>query len=97
MVRDGRTNALIAGMVRLFQRLGGTVARRAVERITTAGDQVTGIVTAKGELMADMVATNGDVVHSYGLIKDHPARHPAEAKLKRRTFSPEPVRSPLRH
>ncbi|MCY7280237.1 MAG: phytoene desaturase, partial [Sphingomonas bacterium] len=59
-----------------------------VEQITTAGDRVTGVITAKGELKADMIATNGDVVHSYGLIKDHPRGKQAEAKLKRRSFSP---------
>ena len=85
----GGTNALIDGMVRLFERLGGTVRLdEPVERITTAGDRVTGVVTAKGELKADLVATNGDVVHSYGLIKDHPRGAKAEAKLKRRSFSP---------
>ena len=56
--------------------------------ITTQGDKVTGVVTAKGELKADMVASNGDVVHSYGLIKDHARGKQAEAKLKKRTFSP---------
>jgi len=85
----GGTSALIDGMVRLFERLGGTVRLdEPVERITTAGDRVTGVITAKGELKADMVATNGDVVHSYGLIKDHPRGKQAEAKLKRRSFSP---------
>ena len=85
----GGTNALIDGMVRLLERLGGKVRLdEKVERINTAGDRVTGVVTAKGELNADLVATNGDVVHSYGLIKDHPRGAKAEAKLKRRSFSP---------
>ena len=85
----GGTNALIDGMVRLFERLGGTVRLdEPVERITTEGDRVTGVITAQGELTADLVATNGDVVHSYGLIKDHPRGPKAEAKLKRLRFSP---------
>ena len=85
----GGTNALIDGMVRLFERIGGTVRLgEPVEQITTAGNRVTGVVTAKGALLADLVATNGDVVHSYGLIKDHPRGKQGEAKLRKRTFSP---------
>lgn len=85
----GGTNALIDGMVRLFERLGGKLRlEEPVERITTKGDLVTGVATAKGELKADLVATNGDVVHSYGLIKDHPRGAKAEKRLKRRRFSP---------
>jgi phytoene desaturase len=85
----GGTNALIDGMVRLFERLGGTIRLgEPVERITTEANRVTGVVTGQGELKADIVASNGDVVHSYGLIKNHPRGAKAEAKLKRRTFSP---------
>ena len=42
----GGTNALIAGMVRHFERLGGTLRLDdPVTEITTTGDRVTGIVT----------------------------------------------------
>jgi len=57
----GGTNALIAGMVRHFERLGG-VLRLAdpVTEITTSGDRVTGVVTQSGwSATADAVATNG--------------------------------------
>jgi phytoene desaturase len=85
----GGTNALIAGMVRLFERLGGIVRlAEPVEEITTEGDRVTGVRTARGTLSADLVATNGDVVHSYGLIKDHKRGPARERRLKRRKFSP---------
>ncbi len=85
----GGTNALIAGMVKLFERLGGTLRLdEPVEEITTAGDRVTGVKTATGTLTADMVATNGDVVHSYGLIKDHARGRTMEKRLKRKRFSP---------
>jgi phytoene desaturase len=85
----GGTNALIAGMVRLFERLGGTLrlAEPALE-ITTTGDRVTGVRTARGTLSADLVATNGDVVHSYGLVKGHRRGPARERRLKRRKFSP---------
>lgn len=85
----GGTNALIAGMVKLFERLGGTLRLdEPVQEITTSGDRVTGVKTAKGTLTADMVATNGDVVHSYGLIKDHGRGKTMEKRLKRKRFSP---------
>jgi phytoene desaturase len=85
----GGTNALIAGMVKLFERLGGTLRLdEPVEAITTKGERVTGVITAKGALTADMVATNGDVVHSYGLIKDHKRGAQMVRRLGRRKFSP---------
>ena len=85
----GGTNALIAGMVRLFERLGGTLrlSEPALE-ITTGNDRVTGVRTANGLLAADLVVSNGDVVHSYGLIKDHPRGERRKMQLKRRKFSP---------
>ncbi|HVJ71802.1 MAG TPA: phytoene desaturase family protein, partial [Sphingomicrobium sp.] len=85
----GGTNELIAGMVRLFERLGGTLrlSEPALE-ITTGSDRVTGVRTANGLLAADLVVSNGDVVHSYGLIKDHPRGERRKMQLKRRKFSP---------
>jgi phytoene desaturase len=85
----GGTNALIAGMVKLFERIGGTLRlHEPVTEITTNGDRVTGVTTAKASLTADIVATNGDVVHSYGLIKNHKRGPQAMARLKRRKYSP---------
>jgi phytoene desaturase len=85
----GGTNALIAGMVKLFERLGGILRlEEPVAEITTSGDRVTGVKTAKGTLAADLVATNGDVVHSYGLVKDHKRGLKMERRLKRKRFSP---------
>ena len=64
---EGGTGALIAAMVRLFEDLGGTVRLSTpVEEIETNGNRATGIVTGDGERVAhDMVASNGDVVHTY--------------------------------
>ena len=85
----GGTNALIAGMVKLFERLGGILRlEEPVAEITTSSDRVTGVKTAKGTLAADLVATNGDVVHSYGLVKDHKRGLKMERRLKRKRFSP---------
>lgn len=69
----GGTGALITGMVALFERLGGRLfLSTPVENIASEGDRITG-VRAKGDFFpADMVASNGDVVHTYrDLLKGH--------------------------
>jgi len=87
----GGTNALVAAMVRLFERLGGTLRLGdAVTAIETQGDRATGVVTASGwRGDADMVACNGDLMHSYrDLLAGH-ARGPKAAKrLARKRWSP---------
>jgi phytoene desaturase len=69
----GGTGALIAGMARLFERLGGEIRLNApVDEIRTSGDRVSAVVS-KGEALAvDMIASNGDVVHTYrSLLSSH--------------------------
>jgi phytoene desaturase len=87
----GGTNALVAAMVRLFERIGGTLRLGdAVTAIETQGDRATGVVTASGwRGDADMVACNGDLMHSYrDLLAGH-ARGPKAAKrLARKRWSP---------
>jgi phytoene desaturase len=63
----GGTNALVSGMVALFERLGGTLLLDApVVRIEAEGGRARGIVLASGRrLDADMVASNADVMHTY--------------------------------
>ena len=87
----GGTNALVAGMVRLFERLGGTLRLGdPVARIETEGDRATGVTTQggwRGE--ADMVATNGDLMHSYGtLLAGHSRGQKAAKSLARKRWSP---------
>jgi len=86
----GGTSALVDGMVALFERLGGTlIVGDAVSAITHEGARVTGVTTASGRsIRADMVASNGDLVHSYGLVKGsgHAARQ--VRRLHRKKFSP---------
>ncbi len=86
----GGTNALVSGMVALFERLGGTIMLGdAVTRITHAGKRVTGVETASGKIIsADMVASNGDLVHSYALIEGSSYAARRVRALKRRRFSP---------
>jgi len=86
----GGTNALIAGMVTHFARLGGTIRMGdPVEEVTTLGDRVTGLRTKSGwSKDFDAVATNGDIVHSYKLLKGNLHAGRAAEKLSRKRFSP---------
>lgn len=86
----GGTNALVSGMVALFERLGGTLLLgEKVTRITHEGKRVTGVETASGKVLrAEMVASNGDLVHSYGLIAGSSYAAAKVRRLRRKRFSP---------
>mgnify|MGYP003633428777 CR=1 FL=1 len=71
----GGTGALIQGMVRLLQDLGGEVRLNApVDRIATEGGRATGVVVAGETLAFDAVASNADVVHTYRTLLGHNPR-----------------------
>jgi phytoene desaturase len=87
----GGTNQLVAGMVRQFERIGGTVRLGdAVTQIETFGDKATGVRTAScwhGE--ADVVASNADLMHSYrDLLAHHPRGQKQGQKLEQKKWSP---------
>ncbi len=86
----GGTNQLIAGMVRHFERIGGTIRLGdPVTAISAENDRVTGVRTRSGwGATADAVASNGDVVHSYGLIEGSGRGAQQVRALKRKRFSP---------
>lgn len=86
----GGTNALVKGMVAHFERLGGTLRLGdPVDEIITDGARATGLLTKSGwHQQFDAVSSNGDVVHSYGLVRGHKRGPKMAAKLKRRRFSP---------
>jgi phytoene desaturase len=86
----GGTNALIAGMVKHFERLGGVVRLGdPVDEIETMGDRVTGVTTRSGwSGRFDQVASNGDIVHTYGLMKQNSRGRRMADKLTKRRFSP---------
>ncbi|WP_339710018.1 phytoene desaturase [uncultured Sphingosinicella sp.] len=86
----GGTNALVSGMVALFERLGGALLLgEKVARITHRGKQVTGVETASGKVLkSEMVASNGDLVHSYGLIEGSRYAAGKVRSLRRKRFSP---------
>lgn len=87
----GGTNKLVAGMVALFERLGGTIRLAdPVTRIETQGDRATAVETASGwRGEADMIASNGDMMHNYAaLLGDHPRGKKAAKSLARKRWSP---------
>lgn len=63
----GGTGALIAGMVKLFEDLGGTVHLNAeIDRIESSDDRVSGVTLRDGRSFRfDQIASNADVVHTY--------------------------------
>jgi phytoene desaturase len=82
----GGTNALISGMVRHFERLGGVLRLDdPVVNIGTGGGRVRGVITRSGHSARyDAVASNADVVSTYGLLGDERKQR----KLKAKRFSP---------
>lgn len=87
----GGTNRLVAGMVALFERLGGTIRLAdPVTRIETQGDRATAVQTVSGwRGEADMIASNGDMMHNYAaLLSDHPRGQKAAKSLNRKRWSP---------
>lgn len=70
---EGGTGALVRGMVRLFEELGGRLLLNTpVERITVqaSGDAVKHVVHASGTPPAafDLVVSNADVHHTYATL-----------------------------
>ena len=86
----GGTNTLVGGMVRLFERLGGVLRLGdPVARIETTGGRVTGVTTQSGwRADSDMIACNGDLMHSYRDLLDHPRGLKVAKSLARKRWSP---------
>jgi phytoene desaturase len=84
----GGTNRLVAGMVRHFERLGGTMRLAdPVEEIEVLDGRASAVRTRSGWRESfDAVASNADIVHSYDLLKD--AGRKAAARLRKKRFSP---------
>ncbi|GHB33606.1 phytoene desaturase [Salinicola rhizosphaerae] len=86
----GGTGALVQGMVKLFEELGGEFELNArVERLETDGDRVTGVTLEDGRhFEAAAVASNADVTNTYAkLLGEHPQGQAEGAKLKRKRMS----------
>jgi phytoene desaturase len=86
----GGTGALIAGMVKLFEDLGGTVRLNAeIDQMETNDDRVTGVVLKDGSRHAfDQIASNADVVHTYKHMLRETSRGRSNARaLEKKSFS----------
>lgn len=85
----GGTNKLVAGMVSLFERIGGTLRLDdPVATIESAGDRVTAVRTRSGwKDRFDAVASNADIVQTYRML-DHERGARTAARLERKRFSP---------
>ena len=87
----GGTHALVDGLVKLFEDLGGTlILGSPVREITTENGCTTGIIHADGRREAfDAVASNADIVHTYAeLLKNDPRGRSRGKALKNKRFSP---------
>jgi len=87
----GGTGALIRGLVRLLEDLGGSIRLNApVQKITTRDGRVTGILNSDGEFEAfDTVASNADVMHTYReLLVDDPRGKKVSKALESKRWSP---------
>ncbi len=86
----GGTGALVQGLVRLFEDLGGTIRLNCpAEEIVTENGRVTGLRAGGGfEQSFDAVASNADVVHTYDkLLRGEAAARPAARKLTKMRHS----------
>lgn len=87
----GGTNRLVAGMVRQFERLGGTLRLHdPVVSVHTLGTRATEVETQSGwHERFQAVASNADLMHTYRDLLGATARGPRVArKLARKRFSP---------
>ena len=85
----GGTHALVRGLLRYFEDLGGTVRLNApVSRIELQDGRASAVVVHGQALPFGQVASNADVVHTYAQLLGHTPRGAAEARrLKSRRFS----------
>jgi phytoene desaturase len=87
---QGGTGALVRALVALLEELGGEIRLSSpVERIHTSNGRVTGVSTADGwSGDFDAVASNADVIHTYGsLLGDNSTARREAARLSRKRFS----------
>jgi len=86
----GGTGALVQGMVKLFQDLGGTLElNTAVAAVDVEAGRASAVRSEDGRLWTtDCVASNADVVHTYAKLLDgHPRGRDEGRRLKGKRFS----------
>ena len=87
----GGTNRLIAGMIRHFERLGGTMrVGDPVVQVHTFGSRASEVETHSGwRQRFDAVASNADLMHSYRDLLGRTKRGQDQARaLAKKSFSP---------
>ena len=86
----GGTGALVRGLVRLFEDMGGRLELNArVDEIEVEAGRVRGVRLASGEsLPADVVVSNGDVANTYRkLIRPEHRRKWTDRRLERMRYA----------
>lgn len=85
----GGTGALVQGLVKLFEDLGGRVRLSApVDRIEVEDGRACAVRVGGERFAFDQVASNADVVHTYERLLGHVPRGAREAaRLKSKRFS----------
>ena len=86
----GGTGAVVGGLVRLLEDMGGSLRTGAeVRRIEVEGGRASGVVLASGEkIQADIVVSNADTAWTYKhLIAPEHRRVWTDAKLERGKYS----------
>lgn len=85
----GGTHALVNGLVKLFQDIGGKLHLNSpVERINTSAAEVTGLKVGGENLEFDAVVSNADVTYTYNkLLSDEPNVEFSRKRLNRSRYS----------
>lgn len=86
----GGTGALVSGLVRLFEDIGGRVELNArADEISVEGGRVAGVRLADGrEFPAEIVISNGDVANTYRkLVKPQWRRKWTDRRLERMEYA----------
>ena len=86
----GGTGALVRGLVRMFEEMGGTIALgRRVEEIEVEGGAARAVRTADGErFAADVIVSNADVANTYRkLIRPEHRRTWTDRRIERMRYA----------
>ncbi len=86
----GGTGALVQGLVRYFQDLGGEIVYQSeIEEIISADGAITGVKTRQQQIWhCDAVVSNGDVFHTYNdLLKNNKATRASSRRLEKMKYS----------
>jgi phytoene desaturase len=86
----GGTGALVAGLVKYFEDLGGEISlNSAISEIVSDGQTLSAVRTHQGEVWpCDAVVSNGDVVHTYrDLLRSNPIGRRKAKALERQSYS----------